>query len=47
MITVSLSDPNVVENVQSLLYAKRELGFDDGSLQVMYNKQVEKDEEKK
>ena len=47
MITVSLSDPHVVENVQSLLYAKKELGFDDESLQIMYDKQVEKDEVKK
>ena len=47
MITVSLSDPNVVKNVQNLLYAKRELGFDEESLQIMYDKQVEKDERKK
>ena len=47
MITMSLGDPNVVENFTAIQSLKKLDIFTDEQLQEMYDKQVEKDMEER
>ena len=46
MITINLDDDNVVENFKALNELRKTGMFTDAQLQMMYDKQVEKDTEK-
>lgn len=45
MITLSLRDPNLIENFKAVQELEK-FGFDDEEIQELYDKQVEMDSEK-
>lgn len=47
MVTMSLGDPNLIENVRALNELKKSGLFSDEELQEMYDRQVKKDKEQK
>lgn len=46
MVTINLSDPNVVENFKALNELRKTGMFTDEQLQRMYDKQVKADRER-